>query len=144
MQVRTSDLGVGRRHTQLRAPAHLRSAASGSGTIAEQNCCMVKQMLCALQPLNQRQLPVMRGMMRTFILQAAKWVGLDSQAVVLRAPQLLQASSAAATDAYVYLLARQRFGQHAAGCAHQHGIPSSDLVCHVNLSCWTTTDCTSR
>lgn len=47
-------------------------------------------------------------------LQVAKWLGAHSQLVVLRAPQLLQAAAAAATDTYVYLLTGQRFGQHAA------------------------------
>jgi hypothetical protein len=47
--------------------------------------------------------------------QVAKWLAIDSRAVVLHAPRLLQAACAALTDVYVYLLARQRFSPPAAG-----------------------------
>ena len=60
--------------------------------------------------------------------QVAKWLAIDSRAVVLHAPRLLQAACAASTDVYVYLLARQRFGRLIAGWACMQSQPAIWLI----------------
>jgi hypothetical protein len=100
-------LGVGGGHTQLPAPADLRSAAAGPypplqrlfSWVAHPTVVMIVHSATVHRP------------------QVAKWAGIDSPAVVLRTPQLLQAACAALTDVYVYLLALQRFGPAVAGRA---------------------------
>lgn len=110
MQVWAPYLGVGSGHPQLPAPAHIRSAVAGPydiGATAEKNA----QRGWGCLPEHHSPLPYSKRCN----WQVAKWLAIDSRAVVLHVPRLLQAACAAMTDVYVYLLARQRSGPTAAG-----------------------------